>query len=53
MRASVAGREMTMPLRKLRTCEHVIADLGVNYVGAEAPLRGGSVHAFTAIMATI
>jgi len=35
---------MTMPLRKLRTREHVIADLGVNYVERQVLLCGGSVQ---------
>jgi len=33
-----------MPLRKLRTREHVIADLGVNYVERQVLLCGGSVQ---------
>jgi hypothetical protein len=39
--AAVAGaREMTMPLRKLRTREHVIADLGINHLERHILLCG-------------
>ena len=33
-----------MPLRKLRTRQHVIADLGINYVERQGLVSGGAVQ---------